>query len=88
MESDLDILFLKYFEKISNLKESIAPDDLLKLYAFNKQAKSPNNFNIGNNKNGLINGFKFNARQQLKGMTQDDAKKGYIKLAKKILAKK
>lgn len=88
MESDLDILFLKYFDKISNLKESIAPDELLKLYAYNKQSKSGNDFSIGANKNGLINGFKFNARQQLQGMSQEDAKKGYIELAKKILAEK
>ena len=88
MKSDFNILFLEYFDKISNLQETIAPDDLLKLYALNKQAKSENDFNIKANKDGLINGFKFNARQQLKGMSQEEAKKEYIKLAKKILAQK
>jgi len=85
--SDLDIKFNKAFENISALERTIAPDDLLKLYAFNKQAKTGNTSSLDSSKDGLVNGFKFNAWNQLTGMSQEKAKKEYIKLANSILKK-
>jgi diazepam-binding inhibitor (GABA receptor modulator, acyl-CoA-binding protein) len=39
MDYDLDIAFREAFNEISKLKEAIAPDIMLKFYAYNKQAK-------------------------------------------------
>jgi acyl-CoA-binding protein len=79
MESNLDIAFKKAFDKVSGLKEPIAPDIMLKLYAFYKQATVGNNFSFENEQN-VRNAFKFNAWMQLKGMSIKNAKKEYIKL--------
>ncbi len=84
MESDLDIEFKKAFNKISELKEAVAPDIMLKFYAYYKQASFGNNFSFNSGTNG-ISAFKFNAWMQLNGMSADDAKKEYIKLANTII---
>lgn len=83
-EKDLDTQFHEAFEKISKLKKAVAPDVMLKFYAFYKQANFGNNFSFNNNLN-LRNGFKFNAWMQLKGMSSEEAKKEYIELANIIL---
>lgn len=79
MESNLDIAFKKAFDKVSGLKDPIAPDIMLKLYAFYKQATVGNNFSFESEQN-VRNAFKFNAWMQLKGMSIKNAKKEYIKL--------
>lgn len=79
MESDLDIAFNKAFDKVSGLKQPVAPDVMLKLYAFYKQATVGNNFSFKNEQN-VRNAFKLNAWMQLKGMSAENAKKEYIKL--------
>ena len=84
MESDLDKEFKDVFDKISKLKQALAPDIMLKFYAFYKQAYFGNKFSSSNNVN-IINGFKFNAWMQLNGMSAEDAKKEYIQLAKQVL---
>lgn len=84
MQVKLDKEFKVAFDKISKIKETLAPDILLKFYAFNKQANYGNNFRFQNSEN-LISGFKFNAWMQLKDMKPDKAKKEYIKLANTIL---
>lgn len=84
MESDLDKEFKDAFEKISALKEGVAPDTMLKFYAFYKQANFGNNFSFGSDLN-VRSAFKFNAWMQLNGMSVEEAKKEYIKLAKTIL---
>jgi len=43
MDSDLDIAFKEAFIEISKLKEAVAPDVMLKLYAYNKQANFGSN---------------------------------------------
>lgn len=83
-EKDLDTQFCEAFEKISKLKKAVAPDVMLKLYAFYKQANFGNNFSYNSDLN-LRNGFKFNAWMQLKGMSSEEAKKEYIELANIIL---
>ena len=46
MISDLDKAFNEAFEKISKLKKAIAPDVMLKFYAFYKQASYGNHFSF------------------------------------------
>ena len=87
MDSDLDIAFKKAFIEISKLKEAVAPDVMLRLYAYNKHA------NFGNNspyyeKLDVRNAFKVNAWMQIKDMSSHDAKRAYIKLAKSLLISK
>ncbi|WP_298780526.1 acyl-CoA-binding protein [uncultured Polaribacter sp.] len=79
--SELDKEFFKAFEKISKLKEAVAPDIMLKFYAYYKQANFGNNFSY-NSRSDVRNAFKFNAWMQLRGMSATQAKKEYIKLAK------
>ena len=87
MASDLDIQFNKAVEKVSTLKQSLAPDIMLKLYAYYKQATTGNNFLFNNNSaSDVINAFKFNAWMQLNGMSEDEAKQEYINLVNKILS--
>jgi len=87
MKSYLDKEFKDAFDKISGLEESLAPDTMLKLYAYYKQANFGNIFTFDSESN-LISGFKFNAWMQLNGMSSEDAKKGYISLANTILTDK
>ena len=84
METDLDKEFKLAFKKISTLKRIIAPDLMLKFYAYYKQANFGNNFSF-NNKLDVRSGFKFNAWMQLNGMSSEQAKQEYINLAKEVL---
>ncbi len=85
MAKDLNTKFDEAFEKISALEESIAPDLMLKLYAYYKQGTNGDTMSL-NTGPDVRNAFKFNAWMQLNGMPQEEAKKEYIKLAKKILS--
>ena len=84
MKSYLDKEFKDAFDKISRLEENLAPDVMLKFYAYYKQANYGNNMPFENVLN-VRNSFKFNAWMQLNGMSTDDAKRGYIELANTIL---
>jgi acyl-CoA-binding protein len=84
MNSDLDIAFREAFIKISKLKEAVAPDIMLKFYAYNKQANFGSNFPFEGQLD-VRNGFKINAWMQLKDMSSDKAKKEYIALANAVL---
>jgi diazepam-binding inhibitor (GABA receptor modulating acyl-CoA-binding protein) len=84
METDLDIAFREAFNEISKLKEAVAPDIMLKFYAYNKQANFGSNFTYYDELD-VRNGFKINAWMQLKNMSSNQAKKEYIKLAKYLL---
>ncbi|MCH2031937.1 MAG: acyl-CoA-binding protein [Tenacibaculum sp.] len=85
MISNLDKEFNEAFKKASTTKQKLAPDVLLRLYAYYKQATRGDNFSFNANEDDLKNAFKFNAWAQLKGMTVDEAKKSYIKLVNSIL---
>lgn len=87
LEVDLNDEFKIAFDKISELKIGIAPDLMLMLYAYYKQANYGNNFTFKRESN-VRDGFKLNAWRQLNGMTSDEAKKEYIALANKILTNK
>lgn len=84
MNVSLDIKFTKAFNDLSELEENLAPDIMLKLYAYYKQAVIGNTFSYGGEVD-VRDAFKFNAWTQLNGMTQENAKKQYIKLVKNIL---
>lgn len=84
MSANLDKEFNKAFDLLSELKESLPPDVMLKLYAYYKQATSGDIFSL-NSEPDVRNAFKFNAWTQLNGMSQEKAKQAYIKLAKEIL---
>lgn len=84
MDTNLDKEFQKAFELLSNLEETLAPDVMLKLYAYYKQAVSGDTFSYKGEPD-VRDAFKFNAWTQLKGMSQEEAKQEYINLAKEIL---
>ena len=84
MSTNLDVKFTKSFNQISELEETLAPDIMLKLYAFYKQAVAGDTFSY-DGEIDVRDASKFNAWTQLNGMSQEDAKKQYIKLAKSIL---
>ena len=87
MESDLDKEFNEAFDRISKLRKAIAPDIMLKFYAYNKQANFGNKFSPNNELN-VRNAFKLNTCMQLKGMKPKEAKQEYINLAKTVLNNK
>lgn len=82
----LDTDFQNAFDEISKLREAIAPDLMLKFYAYYKQATFGNKFTF-NSGLDVRSAFKFNAWMQLNGMSSEDAKKEYIQLANTILNK-
>ena len=87
MESDLDKEFNEAFDRISKLRKAIAPDIMLKFYAYNKQANFGNKFSPNSELN-VRNAFKLNAWLQLNGMKPEEAKQEYINLAKTVLNNK
>jgi diazepam-binding inhibitor (GABA receptor modulating acyl-CoA-binding protein) len=84
MASALDKEFQEAFQSLSEMKESVAPDIMLKFYAYYKQATSGDIFSM-NGESDVRNAFKFNAWTQLNGMSEDEAKQEYINLAKQVL---
>lgn len=84
MNSDLDIAFREAFIAISKSKEAVAPDIMLKFYAYYKQANFGSNFPYEGELD-VRNGFKINAWVQLKDMSSDEAKREYIELANSVL---
>ena len=84
MDSDLDLAFKEAFKAISKLKEPGAADIMLKFYAYYKQATAGSKFPF-EGKLDVRNAFKINAWMQLKGMSSDQAKREYIKLASIVL---
>lgn len=85
MTSNLDVLFEDAVSRISKTQKKIAPDLLLRLYAYYKQATKGDNFSFNNEEYNLKSAFKFNAWMQLKGMDAKEAKENYIKLVNSIL---
>lgn len=78
-----DDQFKKAFEKASNIKQRLPQDIMLKLYAYYKQATLGDHSYL-NEKDALIDGFKFNAWLQLKGMSSEEAKVKYIQLVETL----
>lgn len=84
MTFDLDKAYKEAYDKISNIREKLPPDVMLRLYAYHKQAEKGDNFSF-NSQGNIKNAFKFNAWVQLKGMNAEEAKVEYINLVNTIL---
>jgi|UniRef100_UPI0040481DAE diazepam-binding inhibitor (GABA receptor modulator, acyl-CoA-binding protein) len=84
MRNDLDIQFKEAYIKASRIsQEDLAPDVMLKLYAYYKQATLGDN-PFKNNETDLRSGFKLNAWIQLRGMSASEAKSEYIELVNNL----
>ncbi|MBL4643774.1 MAG: acyl-CoA-binding protein [Flavobacteriaceae bacterium] len=86
-QTSLDIQFKEAYKVISQLsQDQFAPDIMLKLYAYYKQATYGDNNPeyIETNELDLRNRFKLNAWIQLRGMSIDTAKKEYIKIVNNL----
>lgn len=88
MGKSLDIKFQEAYKIVSELsQDQFAPDVMLKLYAFYKQATYGDNnpaYIDTESDLDLRNGFKLNAWIQLRGMSIENAKKEYINIVKKL----
>jgi acyl-CoA-binding protein len=89
MNNSLDIQFQEAYKTISGLsQDQFAPDVMLKLYAYYKQAtygdNNPEFMDASENEIDIRNGFKLNAWVQLRGMSIEDAKKEYIKIVNSL----
>ncbi len=82
---ELNEKFEKAVEKVSNYLEPLPADLLLKLYAYYKIATK--NYKNPGSKKPLINAFKANALFQAKSISEEKAKKEYIKLVNKLIDK-
>src|SRR5690349_6669676 len=82
--ADLDTQFAKAFAASNKLKERPDNDTLLKLYALYKQGSEGD---VKGEKPGFfdfVGTAKYDAWSKLKGTSQDDAKKKYVELVKKL----
>ena len=86
IEKDLDTEFNLAVKSINKHKAPFPADILLKLYAFYKIAT--NNYGRPSSSKAIINAFKTNALFQVQNMSQEEAKKEYIALAKNYLSHK
>lgn len=84
MEDNLDLKFKEAYKVASDLEEKLPPDVMLRLYAYYKQAVKGDRFTFNDNSD-LRNAFKFNAWMQLRGMSEREAKKEYVKLVNSII---
>ncbi len=85
---NLDTKFKKAYLLASETNKKLPPDIMLQFYACYKQATQGNDYRKGNGNEKLKNAFKLNAWFQLSHLTEDEAKKNYIKLVNKYLKPK
>ncbi|NNJ87820.1 MAG: acyl-CoA-binding protein [Eudoraea sp.] len=79
--SNLYVEFEKAVAFVNNYTDPLAPDLLLKLYAYYKIANK--NYDNPGSKTPLINAFKANALIQAKNLQPEEAMEMYIALVKK-----
>lgn len=79
----------KKFEEAYNIASTtsikLAPDIMLQIYAYYKQATKGSNYKQPSGNVELRNAFKLNAWFQLNHLTEKQAKEHYIKLVNKYL---
>lgn len=81
MNEKIEQEFLAAYQKASTTQTKIAPDVKLRIYGLFKQATFGSLHDFESNENDeLIRAFKFNAWQQVRHLTQEEAKKAYISL--------
>jgi acyl-CoA-binding protein len=85
---DVEYKFQKAYEITSSMKEKLPPDTMLKLYAYYKHATRGVQFARPSGENNVRNAFKLNAIFQLNDITEEEAKKQYIKLVEAIIQHK
>ncbi len=85
MAKKLDIAFKEAYRISSTTTIKLPPDVMLQLYAYYKQATKGRNYQQPSGDVELRNAFKLNAWFQLSQISEDDAKKEYIKLVNKYL---
>lgn len=84
----LDTRFQKAFKIASAMTQKLPPDVMLKFYAYYKQATKGGGYTTPSGESALRNAFKLNAWFQLKNLSEDEAKKEYIKLVEELTQKK
>lgn len=81
MNEDLDLAFQQAYQKASTTQQSIASDVKLRIYAYYKQATYGGQHHFeSEEEHTLVRAFKFNAWQQVRHLSKDEAKKAYIDL--------
>ena len=85
MAKKIDIEFEKAYKISSTTTLKLPPDVMLQLYAYYKQATKGTNYRQPSENVELKNAFKLNAWFQLSQISEDEAKKEYIKLVNKYL---
>lgn len=86
MKKDLNTRFEEAYKFASNTNKKLPPDVMLQFYAYYKQATMGTDYKKSeSNEEALRSSFKLHAWFQLKHLTQEEAKEGYIKLVKKHL---
>lgn len=85
----LDQEFQEAYERISIEAKNLAPDTMLRIYAYYKQATNGlSHQDFEQMSTNLKKAFKFNAWTQVSHLSVNQAKEEYIKLANKILTDK
>lgn len=84
-DKGLHIDFLEAFKKVSETAQEFPPDVLLHFYALYKQAAQENSLTPHVEEHELVSAFKLNALLQVKHLSEDEAKKAYIKAANNYL---
>ncbi len=86
--TELDKLFVKYYQAIRDTSKRFPQDTLLRFYSYYKLATNENQMRVQQlpeNGEELINAFKANAMFQVQKIDPRQAKINYIKLAQQEL---
>jgi len=84
MISETDKAFEEAYNRASKTKVKLAPDEMLRLYAYYKQATLNYSHQFEYLEADLIRGFKFNAWQQVAYLSPEEAKISYIELVNSL----
>ena len=85
---DLERRFRKAFEIASAMTEKLPPDIMLQFYSYYKHATTKDTTVIPSGNDMVRNAFKLNAYFQMANITEDEAKKEYIRLVEKYTGHK
>ncbi|WP_010180182.1 acyl-CoA-binding protein [Aquimarina agarilytica] len=81
----IHITFLKAVDEANNYPKLLPTDIKLQFYAYYKQATEDSGLYRPSDEIELRNAFKVNALLQVRGLSKDEAKLGYIELVKTYL---
>ena len=86
--NDLDRRFNKAFEIASAMTKKLPPDIMLQFYSYYKHATTKDSTVRPSGDDMVRNAFKLNAYFQMANISEDDAKKEYIRLVEKYTGEK